>query len=671
MQEDIFNVIDEADDVKKQIDFLRREIEHHNRLYYEKADPEITDYEYDQMVKELEHLENEYPQYRTILSPTAKVSSDLADGQNIIIHKKRMYSLDNAYSLEEIKQFTEKSTRALGKFPQVVLEHKLDGFSINLYYEEGALQYATTRGDGYEGEDVTANVLAISDIPQKIEFKGKIECRGEIYLPKDEFERINKARAERGERLFANPRNAAAGTIKLKDSSIVKERRLKCCLYAVGLFEEPKVASQEKLLQFFREQGFPVSEYAQKADSYEEIASYCRRWETKRADLPFEIDGIVIKINDFFLQEELGYTSKSPRWAIAYKFKAEEKTTILKDVEFQVGRTGAITPRAVLKPVHLAGTTVTHATLHNADEIKRLDLHLGDTVRVIKSGEIIPKVTGVDISQRTENSIRVKFPDHCPACGTELHKEPEGSIYYCNNIDCPAQVHRRLTHFASREAVDIEGLGESLIQQLIDANLISRIEDIYNLDYSEVAKLERQAEKSVENLKRAIDNSRRQKFYKILFGLGIRYVGNRTARLLAEHFGDIDNLSVAGIENLTEIEEIGEKIAQSVVDFFTNPMNLEMISNLKKAGVNLEAEKMATERSLAGKTFVVTGSLAGYGREEIKEKIEFEGGRVLSAVSSKLDYLLVGSKPGSKLAKAEKLGTVKIISEKDFEEMIS
>ena len=671
MQEDIFDILEAGNGIAEKINYLREEIKRHNLLYYQKAEPEISDYEYDQMVKELEKLEKQYPQFQESASPTRKVSSDLTGERKVIEHKLRMYSLDNAYSLEEVEGFLAKIALEIETFPEVMMEHKLDGFSINLFYENGNLQYATTRGNGYEGEDVTKNVTTINDIPQKIDHQGKIEVRGEIFFSKSEFERLNIERENAEENLFANPRNAAAGTIKLKDIELVARRRLESYMYTVGYSETMVAASQMELLTFLKKQGFRVNESSRLAAGFAEIRAFCENWDQKRYDLPFEIDGIVIKINDFGLQQELGYTSKSPKWAIAYKFKAEEKETILETVEFQVGRTGAITPRAVLQPVHLAGTTVTHATLHNADEMERLDIHFGDTVKIIKSGEIIPKITGVDAEKRAADARKVEFPKDCPACGTELHREIDGTIYYCNNIDCPAQVHRRLTHFASRDAVDIDGLGEALIQQLIDNDLISKIEDIYQLDYDKVLLLERQAAKSVENLKQAIEQSKQQKFSKILFGLGIRYVGDKTARILAKQFGNIDKLSKTGLEELLEVEEIGEKIAQSVVDFFDNPLNQEMITALKEAGVNLETEEIISGDLLAGKTFLVTGSLTGYSRQEIKEKIESEGGRILSSVTKNLDYLLAGEKPGSKLGKAEKLGTVQIINEKEFEEMLT
>jgi DNA ligase (NAD+) len=671
MQDDIFGILDEEKEIEEKIINLRKEIDHHNISYYHKSASEIDDFEFDNKMKELEKLETAYPQYKDTGSPSSQVSSDITGERRVIQHKQRMYSLDNAYSLEEVNNFFMKIADETGSFPKVMMEHKLDGFSINLYYASGKLQYATTRGDGYEGEDVTANVRTIKSIPTEIKYQGEIEIRGEIYFPLAEFARLNEEREEAGENLFANPRNAAAGTIKLKDNELVAKRKLEGIMYSVGFFRAAEVKDQEALLNWLKGQGFMVNTASKVAESYAEISNYCEYWDTERYDLPFEIDGIVLKVNDFDLQQELGYTAKSPKWAIAYKFKAEEKETILESVEFQVGRTGAVTPRAVLKAIHLAGTTVTHATLHNADELERLDIHLGDTVKVIKSGEIIPKITGVDASERLADAVKVKFPADCPVCGTKLHREAEGSIYYCNNIDCPAQVHRRLTHFASRAAVDIDGLGETLIQHFIDHGLISKIEDIYELDYEKVLQLERQAAKSVENLKNSIEQSKQQRFSKILFGFGIRHVGDITAKILVEHFGDIDKIMAAELDELIAIEEIGEKIAQSVIDFMDNSINQEMIAALKKAGVNLKAVKAVSGDRLAGKKFLVTGSLAGYTRQEIKEKIESEGGKVISAVSKNLDYLLAGEKPGSKLGKAEKLKTVQIINEKEFEEMLN
>jgi DNA ligase (NAD+) len=544
-----------------------------------------------------------------------------------------MYSLENAYSLEEVKNFVDKIQKVDNRPLSVITELKIDGFSINLYYEKGVLQYATTRGDGFEGEDVTENVKTIKSIPHGINYKKPIEVRGEIYLPVKEFERINEEREQLGEKLFANPRNAAAGTIKQKDSSIVASRKLGSIMYSA-------------------------------------IESQCKMWEKSRSKTEYEIDGIVIKVNDFNFQRKIGYTSKFPKWAIAYKFKAEEKETQLIDVKFQVGRTGAVTPVANLKSVFISGSTVSNATLHNKDEIERLDIRIGDYVTVIKSGEIIPKIIKVNINKRPPNSQKVNFPDLCPVCKTHLKKEEDGAIYYCNNINCPAQIQKRIEHFASRDAVDIEGLGEAVVKQLLEENMISRIEDIYHIDFDKFQTLEKQGTKSAENLKIAIENSKNQKLHKILFGLGIRYVGDRTSRILTNHFSDIDEMIKADYEEFLEIEEIGEKIAHSLYDFFHNERSVQMIESLKKNGINFQSEKKNINNKLAGAKFLITGTLMNFTRTEIKEEIERFGGKIISSVTKNLDYLIVGENPGLKVKKAEKLDTVKIINEEDFLKLV-
>jgi len=656
--------------VKEEIKELREQITHHNQLYYEKSEPEISDYEYDQLVKRLQELESKYPQYKINKTPTEKIGSDLVPEAKIIPHKVRMYSLDNAYSLEEVQSFLGKIAEKTGRFPEVSLEHKIDGFSINLFYDKGTLVYATTRGDGFEGEVVTNNVKTIKSIPQRIKYKNPIEVRGEIYLPIKEFERINKEREDKGEKLFANPRNAAAGTIKVKDSSIVAHRNLSSVIYSVGFLENEKIQSQKQLLDFLKDNNFKIDEYTEFASDFEKIVKYCNFWEKSRSELEVDIDGIVIKMNDFALQKELGFTAKSPKWAMAYKFKAEEKQTKLLDVIYQVGRTGAVTPVAVLKPVYISGSTVSRATLHNEDEIKRLDLRIGDEVKVIKSGEIIPKILSVDLSKRKDKFPEIVFPKECPVCGTTLKKEEDGAITYCNNINCPAQIQGKIQHFASREAVDIEGLGEALVKQLLEHNLIRKIEDIYNIDFEQVKQFDKQAEKSVENLKVAIEKSKEQKFHKILFGLGIRFVGAKTSKILTRYFSNIDEMINATIEDFLDIEEIGEKIAYSLFDFFRNEESLNTIRKLQEAGLNFTSEKIEQENLLNGRKFLVTGTLVHFKRNEIKEEIEKFGGKVISAVSKNLDYLIVGENPGSKVKKAEKIGTVKIISEDDFLKMV-
>lgn len=653
-----------ADEIKE----LRDKIAHHSDLYYKKNQTEISDYDFDQLVKRLQYLETKYPQYAESESPIEKVGSDITTQRDVIPHKIPMYSLDNAYSYQELKKFTEDILKEDEKGNSFVTEPKIDGFSINLFYDRGILQYATTRGDGIEGEDVTENVKTIKSIPLTIEYQKPIEIRGEIYLPKKEFERINEEREKTGEKLFVNPRNAAAGTIKLKDSAIVKERNLGSLLYSIGYCED-EFTSEYELLDFLQKQGFTTVE-STRVQGFKAISDECENWEKVRSDLDFDIDGLVIKVDDIALQKKIGFTSKFPKWAIAYKFKAEEMTTELLEVDFQVGRTGAVTPVARLKPVFISGSTVSNATLHNEDEIKRLDLRIGDFVTIIKSGEIIPKIIKVNYDKRPTTFKEIIFPTRCPICDTELKKEEDGAITYCNNISCPAQVQRRIEHFASREAVDIEGLGEAAVKQLLENNLIKKIEDIYQLDFEKFAELEKQGKKSAENLQKAIENSKKQKFNKIIFGLGIRYVGARTSKILAAQFGSIDALKTASFEDFLEVEEVGEKIAQSLVDFFQNEENLKMIEHLRSEGVNLEAAKEKIENNLNGAKFLVTGTLDNFGRNEIKEIIEKNGGKIISAVSKNLDYLLVGSNPGSKLSKAEKLGTVKIIGEAEFLKMI-
>jgi DNA ligase (NAD+) len=509
-------------------------------------------------------------------------------------------------------------------------------------------------------------VRTISCIPQEIPFPEEIEIRGEIYFPVAEFERINSEREARGEDLFANPRNAAAGTIKLKDASIVRERGLQATFYSIGYAETAPKGTQHDLLAFLRDQGLPVSEHFRTFSSFEEIEAFCNEWDTRRDELSFEIDGIVLKIDDFALQRRFGFTAKSPRWAIAFKFKPEEKVTELLDVRFQVGRTGAVTPVAILQPVLISGSTVSRATLHNEDEIHRLDLHLHDLVRIVKSGEIIPKVLGVEQSH-PENPA-VVFPVVCPECGTALSKVE--AIHYCENLSCPAQLQRRIEHFSSREAMDIEGLGESLVRRLIAEGMVKRIEDLYRLDFERIATFDKLGEKSATNLREAVERSKSQPLSKLLFGLGIRYVGARTAKLIAAAFHNLDAFLGASEEELRSVEEVGEKVSRAIVEFRDDPANQITMSALREVGINTVEPDLRTSDTLAGKTFLVTGTLERYSREDAKRLIETHGGKILSGVSKNLDVLVVGSDPGSKVEKAMKLGTVRIVSEEEFEAMI-
>ncbi len=683
---------DEQQKARQEINKLRKLINKHNQLYYQYAEPEISDLEYDKMVKRLAELEEKYPQFKSKKSPTFRVGSDIRPKAKVIEHKVRMYSLENAYSLEEVKTFLERAFKNAGaSFLPVNLELKVDGFSINLYYENGELQYAATRGDGYKGEDVTENVRMVSSIPQKIDYNQPVEIRGEIFMPTNEFLRINREKEEKDEKSFANPRNAAAGTIKVKDSSLVAERKLDSLIYAVGLFnnktgekilqgksdkesrtgtastsDSKTIKTQSSLLRFLSELGFRISPYNKVADSFREIAEYCQLWEKRRSELEYDIDGVVIKIDDLNVQQELGFTDKNPRWAVAYKFKAEEKDTRLVDVKFRVGRTGAVTPVAVLEPVYISGSTVSRATLHNEDEIARLDLHYGDIVTIVKSGDIIPKILRTDQQKRQPDARPVSFPSSCPECHTPLTKESEGVIRYCNNINCPAQIQRRIEHFVSRKAMDIEGLGEALISKLLENGIIRKIEDIYHIDYQQVLALEKQGERSVFNLQQAIEESKKQPFDRILFALGIRHIGDKMAKIITEHFPDLASLENAEMEDFLQVEEIGEKIAKSLYDVFHNKESLKTIKALQKAGLSFRAEKKVKSEKLKGKSFLITGTLSRYTRDEAHKLIEENSGRVVSSVSKKLDYLIVGENPGSKLKKAKEISSVSIIDEEQF-----
>jgi len=660
--------------VAEEIRELRNRIAHHSNLYYKKNQFEISDYYFDQLVKQLQYLEAKYPQYKEKKSPTNAVGSDITEKGKIITHKVRMYSLENAYSLEEVEEFYDKINKKVDRFIMFTTELKIDGFSINLYYENSKLQYATTRGDGFEGEDVTENVKTISSIPTKIKYNNPIEVRGEIFLPRSEFKRINEEREANGEKLFANSRNAAAGTIKLKDVKIVKSRKLDYRVYSVGLFNNKKINTQYKLLEFLKEQDFKpiISKFGQVGyvAGKKAIVSQCQMWEYKRDALNYDIDGLVIKVSDFDQQQKLGFTSKSPKWAIAYKFKAEEVETQLLGVDFQVGRTGAVTPVARLKPVYISGSTVSNATLHNEDEIKRLDLRIGDYVTIIKSGEIIPKIIAVNYKNRKLGSKEIEFPKTCPVCGTFLKKEEAGVISYCNNINCTAQIQRRIQHFASRVAVDIDGLGEAVVKQLIEHKQINKVQDIYHIDFNEFQQYDKQGTKSAENLRIAIEHSKTQKFHKVLFGLGIRFVGAKISKILCSYFKNIDEIIDADYEDLLEIDEIGEKIARSVYEFFRNESNLQMINSLQDAGMQMISENIEVKEILNGAKFLITGTLEKYSRNKIKEMIEKNGGKTISAVSKNLNYLIVGANPGSKLKKAKEIESIDIITESEFLQMV-
>ncbi len=647
-------------DIEARIKELKAQIAHHDKLYHQLAIPEISDYEYDMLLRELQSLQQELG-----LEDEQTVGIDLSADSKTIDHKQRMYSLDNAYSIQELQNFYTKITAEVNEKTQWSVELKIDGFGINLYYENGELQYALSRGDGVSGEVITANISAVQGVPQRIPFKGQIEIRGEVYICVDDFLKINAERAENEEKTFANPRNAAAGSIKLKDLEEVKKRHLKAVLYAVGFADPMPVESQTELLYWLKEQGFSVAEHHVKASTFAEIEDFCRLWEEQRYTLPFEIDGTVVKIDDFVLQKRFGYTSKSPKWAIAYKFKPEEKETILREVQFQVGRTGAVTPVAILEPVYISGSTVTRATLHNEDEIRRLDLHISDTVRIVKSGEIIPKIITVNAYKRVADAPEVSFPTACPVCGNTLHKDEDGAIHYCPNAMCPAQVQRKIEHFASKDAMDIVGLGEAMVKTLLDKGLISEIADIYRLDFDQVASIEGYGSKSAENLQNAIEASKSRNLDRVIFALGIRHVGKVTASTLANHFGSMEALCKADAESLLNIPDVGPRVSDSILTFFSQEPNLKLIKELDEHGLTMQLQVSDKPQPLAGLNFLITGTLDNFGRKEMESMIKERGGNILSSVGKQLNYLIVGEKPGSKLAKAEKLGSVKIINEQE------
>jgi len=643
---------------KERIEYLTEYLLRQNQLYYIENTPEISDLEYDVLYRELRALETQFPQYIQENSPTQAVGADITlKSEKTKPHLQRMYSLDNAFSLEEVEVFLGRTSLLT---PTVCLEHKVDGLSINLIYQNGQLQDALTRGDGEAGEIVTENALTIPGIPKTIPYTQKIEIRGEVYMTKADFHRLNAEREQQGLKLYANPRNVAAGTLKKKDTSLVATRGLRVFIYGVG-FGRQAFKTHSETLAFCQRLGFPVNPHFAVVDSIEQINAYCQEWDTKRQSLEYEIDGIVVKINDLALQDELGFTSKSPKWAIAYKFNAEEKVTTLKEVIYQVGRTGAVTPVAILEPVAISGSTVSRATLHNADEITRLGLRIGDSVKIIKSGEIIPKI--IEVVQ-CNNGEPVCFPLNCPHCGSPLHKDNDTVAYFCDSNNCTAQVKRKLEHFCSKEAMNIEGLGPQIISLLYDNGLITTLDSIYNIDYYKFSKLPSQGEKSAENLRNAIEVSKTRDLARLIFALGIRFVGQRTSEILASHFKTIQALYKANVDELKTLEEVGEKIAYSITQYFANPENIATIERLAQAGVNTirqEASIVTNNPNIAGKKFLITGSFAGFTRDQIQQMIADNGGINISAVSKNLNFLILGENPGSKLEKAQKINTIKII----------
>jgi DNA ligase (NAD+) len=654
---------------KERIEELTKLLNYYNYMYYVENNPVISDYEYDRLYKELVELEEKYPQYRLPDSPTLKVGGQVLEGFRTFEHKIPMLSMDNTYSEEELKEFDAKIKRMADvKEVDYVVELKFDGVAVSLHYENGNFVLGVTRGDGFKGDDITENLKTIKTLPLTINYKESIEVRGEVYMRKDDFEKLNQERKEKGEELFANPRNATAGSLKLLDPKIVARRNLQIFIYQGFLNNGPR--THWETLNFLKDIGFPVCPYRKLCRDIKEVIEYCNSWEEKRFSLPYNIDGMVVKVNSLDLQRTLGTTTKSPRWAVAYKFPPEQVSTIVKDVIIQVGRTGTLTPVAILEPVRVSGTIVSRATLHNFDEIKRLGVKIGDRVFVEKSGEIIPKVVKVIKEARTGKEKDIPIPEKCPVCGSKVVKDPEEVAIRCPNIRCPAQVKERIIHFASRDAMDIEGLGEKWVNILVDRGLLSDYGDIYYLKYQDLIKLERMGEKSVSNLLEAIEKSKTRPFANLIYALGIRHVGVYASEILASQFNSIDELKNASFTRLSTIPGVGPIIAESIVEFFKNEENLKVIEKLRKAGVRMEKEKVEEKMDiLTGLTFVVTGTLKNYSRDEIHNYIKKLGGKVSNSVSKNTDYLICGESPGSKLEKARAIG-VKVISEEEFEELV-
>ncbi|WP_010417508.1 NAD-dependent DNA ligase LigA [Anaerophaga thermohalophila] len=660
---------------RQRIDELREELNHHNFKYYVENQPEISDQEFDHKMRELADLEAEYPEFADPDSPTMRVGSDLTQEFEQVQHKYPMLSLSNTYSEQELRDFHNRIVRQVGENFRYVAELKYDGTSISLTYVNGQLQRAVTRGDGTVGDDVTRNVRTIRSVPLKLKgnFLPEFEIRGEIFLPIEGFKRLNREKEKAGEPPFANPRNAAAGSLKLQNSSLVAKRPLDCFLYYL-LAEELPTDSHYENLMLAKSWGLKISPYMEICHSIDDVLKFVRRWETDRKDLPFEIDGAVIKVDSISLQRQLGFTAKSPRWAIAYKFKAEEARTRLLSVDFQVGRTGAVTPVANLEPVRLAGTTVKRASLHNADIISGLGLHINDLVTVEKGGEIIPKITGVVLEERPSNSRPIEFIKNCPECGAPLMRLEGEAAHYCpNSASCPPQIKGKLEHFISRGAMNIDGLGSETINLLFNHGLVKTIPDLYRLETSQLVNLERLGEKSARNIINSIKKSIEVPWPRVLYALGIRFVGETVAKKLAAAFPSIDKLATATKEELTAVDEIGEKIAQSIIAFFKSEANRKMIEELKQYGLKLEGkeENNLESRKLAGKSIVISGTFTKFSRDELKQMIERHGGKNTGSVTGKTDYLIAGENMGpAKLEKAKKHG-VTILNEDQFLSLIN
>jgi len=666
----------EPDETKQRIEKLRAEINHHNYRYYVLDSPEVSDAEYDELMRELQGLEEEYPQFLTPDSPTQRVGAAPVEAFGVVEHRYPLLSLGNAFSQEELTAWYNRISKLIGgEKLDFTCEHKIDGLAVALTYVGGKLTTGATRGDGLRGEDITQNLKTVRSIPLSVsgDAPPRFEVRGEVFLPKAGFEKLNRERAKEGLPLFANPRNAAAGSVRQLDPRITAKRPLDIYIYMLGYAEDKATPPTHwETMEYLKGLGFKVNPNNQFLKSLAEVEAYYAKWVERRESLPYEADGVVVKINQIGLQERLGDIGREPRWAVAYKFPAVQGNTVLKSIEISVGRTGTLNPYAVLEPVAVSGVTIKHAALHNEDDIRRKDIRVGDTVVIQRAGEVIPQVVGPVVSKRTGQEKEFKMPQRCPVCGSEAIKQEGEAMYYCSNAACPAQAQQRIEHFASRGAMDIEGIGEAQSVILFNHGLVKNAAELYKLKEkrAELLKLENTGEKSVENLLKAIEESKNRPLARLIFALGIRHIGGETAEILAKRFGSIDKLSRASREELMAIEAIGPKIADSILAFFRQEENRKIIRGLKEAGVKLEEEEKAkpAEMPLAGKEFVITGRLESFSRQQAEEKIKDLGGTAKDNVSKKTTYLVRGADPGgTKLAKANELGTEQI----DEKELLS
>lgn len=655
---------------EREIGRLRRQIDYHNYRYYVLDQPTISDYEYDQLYKKLEKLERQFPAFITPDSPTQRVGGTPLEEFASVKHRSRMFSLDNTYSEEEVMDFDQRVRKLIGKQLKYETTLKIDGVAVTLTYKGGQFVRGATRGDGVYGDDITQNLKTIKSIPLKMltvpEALQDIEVRGEVYLSKGSFQKLNREREKAGEPLFANPRNAAAGTLKLLDSRKVAKRGLDIFIHTVPRKPGSGYESHYATLLALRDAGFKIIPHIKLCNDIDEVFAYIKEWQEHRGSLAYEVDGLVIKVDDFELRERLGYTAKSPRWAIAYKYPARQATTVLKAINLQVGRTGRITPVAILEPVLLSGTTVSRATLHNEDEIRKKGIRVGDLVKIEKGGEVIPKVVGVVKRKRTRKTKVFRFPKKCPACHEPIYRLPEEADWRCVNSSCPAQIKGSILHFASRAAMDIEGLGNVLVDKLVGMDRVRSYDDLYDMSVKELAHLERMGEKSAQNLITAIEASKKREFVNVLYALGIPNIGFTASGLLVDHFHNIDSVINASIEELAEIHGIGEVLANSIVNYFNIKENMRLVNSLKSVGLKFSTvPRKQYEQFLSGKRFVFTGELVFMSREKAQSLVRKYGGRPGSSVSRKTDYVVAGKEPGSKYEKARKLG-VKIINEDEF-----